>query len=156
MISNPKMFPLPLETDAFYSHVDLLPTICELAGAKPVDVGKSLVPVLRNTEASVQDSVLYAYDDSFVLPESTPTSHIRAIRYEEWTYAVYYSPDGSSFEFELYDNGKDPGQMNNLLYSPSPEIDSLWRMLHKKLSIKLSEANTAPAGFIWPADPTVV
>ncbi len=156
VISNPKMFPEPVETDAFYSHVDLLPTISELAGAKAVGVGKSLVPVLLNPDASVQDSVLYAYDDSFVLPESTPTSHIRAIRYENWTYAVYYSPDGSSFEFELYDNENDPGQLTNLLYSPGTDVDSVWRMLHKKLTTSLKETNSAPEGFTWPVDPTVV
>ena len=156
VISNPKMFPEPIETEAFYSHVDLLPTLCEFAGASPAGVGKSVVPVLMNPKSSVQDSVLYAYDDNFVLPESTPTSHIRAIRYEDWTYAVYYSPDGSSFEFELYDLESDPGQLTNLLYQPSSEIYSLWKMLHKKLTTKLFEANAAPTGFTWPADPTVV
>lgn len=156
VISNPKMFPIPVETDSYYSHIDFLATVCELGGAKPVGVGKSAVPVLMNPKASVQDSVLFAYDDSFVLPENTPTSHIRALRYENWTYAVYYSPDGSSFEFELYDNENDPGQLTNLLYSPSAGIDSVWRMLHKKLTTKLKETNSAPEGFIWPSDPTVV
>lgn len=156
VVSNPKMFPEPVETDAYYSHIDLLPTLSELAGAVSVGVGKSLVPVLTNPDTSVQDSVLFAYDDNFVLPEKTPGSHIRALRYEDWTYAVYYSPDGSNIEFELYDNDNDPGQLTNLLYQPSTEIEYQWRMLHTKLTKQLYATNSAPEGFTWPTDPTVV
>ncbi len=32
IIHNPKLYPEPLETDAFYDHLDLLPTILDLAG----------------------------------------------------------------------------------------------------------------------------
>ena len=42
--------------------------------------------------------------------------NIRALRYENWTYAVYFSSDGTGFEYELYNLDNDPLQMNNLLY----------------------------------------
>jgi choline-sulfatase len=36
-----------------------------------------------------------------------------------WTYAVYYGSKGGRFEYELYDNAADPGQLSNLTKQPS-------------------------------------
>ena len=46
-ISNPSMFPTPRQTDAFWSHADLMATACELAGIKIATAGVSQVPVLQ-------------------------------------------------------------------------------------------------------------
>ena len=51
VVSNPLLFPEPRETQAFYSHLDLLPTLAELAGvpeAASYGLGRSIVPVLRD------------------------------------------------------------------------------------------------------------
>ena len=114
VISNPVLFPTAQKTDAFYSHVDLLPTLASIAQAKPVGVGKSMLPVILDPSKAVQNGVLFAFDDNFLLASDTPGSHIRAIREGDWTYAVYYGATGGPFEYELYNNKTDPGQMNNL------------------------------------------
>jgi hypothetical protein len=76
--------------------------------------------VLWNPALSVRDSVLFAFDDSFLLdPTSAAVNpHIRALRTERYTYAVYFSTVNSSspFEYELYDNLVDPNPMLTLLF----------------------------------------
>lgn len=152
VVSNPLLFPAGVTTDALYSHVDLLPTLAELAQAPPVGVGKSMVPVLLDTSASVQDCVLFTFDDSFLL-DDIAGSHIRAIREKVWTYAVYYGSDGTGFEFELYNNDTDPMQMNNLLHNPGADTIAEWRRLHQALLDKMAATNSTPQGFVFPVDP---
>jgi arylsulfatase A-like enzyme len=123
IISNPKMYPFPQTTDSFYCHLDLLPTLADLGGIPdPSSYGKgvSVVPVLRDPSASVRDSVLFTYDDVFFLPFDVPGGHIRALRDGNWTYAVYYSEEGTHFEYELYDLRDDPGQLT--IFSMGPSI----------------------------------
>lgn len=119
VISNPVLFPRPKSTDAFYSHVDLLPTLASLAQAKPVGVGKSMLPVILKPDISVQDNVLFTFDDSFLLDSNTPVSHIRALREGDWTYAVYYGTTGVP-KYELYNLESDPFQMENLVNIKTP------------------------------------
>lgn len=158
VVSNPHLFPEPLTTDAFYSHLDLLPTLAELAGvpnASTYGQGKSIVPVLQNPRASVQDSILFTYDDVFILPTGTPGAHIRAIREGDWTYAAYFGLDGSGLSYELYDLSTDPGQLLNLVYdSPSKAVIKEWRRLHTQLTQRLIDVGNLPTGFSWPLNPT--
>lgn len=152
-ISNPELFPQPLTTDAFYSHIDLSATMAHLAGAPNLGVGKSQVSVLLNPNTSVRQDVLFTFDDCFFLPCDSPNSHIRALRDARYTYAVYYSADGSSFEYELYDNLSDPYQMNNLAFKSSQLNRDLWERLHKRLTISMKENLAEPIEFQWPASP---
>lgn len=152
-ISNPGLFPEPQSTDAFYSHIDLAATMAHLAGAPALGVGRSQVPVILDPTASVRDDVLFAFDDCFFLPCDAPASHIRALRNARHTYAVYYSADGSAFEYELYDNLADPYQMNNLAYDPSQLVLNLWEQLHARLTQSIFENLAQPLGFQWPAHP---
>jgi len=155
VISNPRLFPKAQETSAYWSHVDLLPTLAELAQASPVGVGKSLVPVLLNPNSSVQDSVLFSFDDNFVLPAGLAGSRIRALRWEHWTYAVYFGDNGGPFEYELYNNQDDPLQMRNLIPPASPAHHPVWLELHRRLLSKMQETNSAPRGFSFPTLPDV-
>lgn len=157
IISNPKLFPEAQSSNAFYCHLDMLPTLAELAGVPDFaqyGKGVSIVPILKNKVESVQDSILFTYDDLFFLPENTPGSHIRAIREKDWVYAVYYSEDGSNFEYEMYNLKKDPGQLNNLLYkSVTPEIAEEANKLHHHLKEKIDQTEALPIGFPWPSKP---
>lgn len=157
IVSNPILFPNPQTTHAFYSHVDLVPTLAELAGIpKYWQYGKgvSVGPVIKNPSQTVQDSILFAFDDTFFLPADTPGSHIRAIREGDWTYAVYYSEDGSHFEFEMYNLKHDPKQLYNLLYKKvTAENAAEAKRLHQKLKEKIDYANALPKGFNWPELP---
>lgn len=157
VVSNLLLYPEPLETQAFYSHLDLLPTLAELAGMPELashGLGRSVVPVLRDPSTIVQDSVLFSYDDVFGLAAGTPGANLRAMREQDWTYAVYFGLDGSGIEYELYDLKSDPLQMYNLLHgSPVWAVRSEWARLHDLLTRKLVEAANLPLGFPWPLAP---
>jgi len=157
VISNPQLYPEPRATQAFYSHLDLLPTLAELAGAPQLasyGLGKSIVPVMRDPSATVQDAVLFSYDDVFGLPAGAAGANLRALREGDWTYAVYFGIDGSGIEYELYDLATDPLQMKNLLHGqPSADVRSEWARLHETLTRKLMEAANLPLSFPWPLVP---
>lgn len=153
VISNPHLFPNPRTVGALYSHVDLAATLSGLAGVDPIGVGVSQVPVIYGRTDSVRTDVLFCYDDVFFLPENEPGSHIRALRDYRYTYAVYYSSDGSLFEYELYDNQNDPGQLINLTVNPTPDILKLWFELHQRLKIRIDQNLAEPPGFQWPDRP---
>ena len=159
VVSNPLLFPDPRETQAFYSHLDLLPTLAELAGVPEFAsdrLGRSMVPVLRDPSATVQDFVLFSYDDVFGLPAGASGANLRALRQEDWTYAVYFGIDGSGIEYELYDLATDPLQLKNLLHeSPPADVRSDWARLHRALTQKLVEAANLPVSFPWPIAPAV-
>lgn len=155
IISNPQLFPQSRTTEAFYCHLDLLPTIAELAGVREYTKygkGVSIVPILKGNVDSVQDSILFTYDDTFFLPKDVPGGHIRAIREGDWVYAVYYSEDGSHFEYEMYDLKNDPGQLINLLHGDvKPESAAHAQKLHQNLKVKIDQAAALPKGFPWPS-----
>ena len=157
VVSNPTMYPAPKETNSFYCHLDLLPTIAELAqvpGFSKYGKGVSVVPVLKNPSASVQDSILFTFDDVFFLPKDVPGGHIRAIREGIWTYAVYYSEEGSHFEYEMYNLEKDPGELTNILHeNKDPKMTLEARRLHHKLKEKIDAQSALPKDFPWPEAP---
>ncbi len=173
VISDPRRFTEPATTDAFWSHVDLLPTIAELVGVptsvtKGMDLaGRSLVPVLDDPDASVQDSVLFTYDDRYgaatpgTVVDGTPEPsmpadqppHIRTLRERRWKYSVYFTEDGSALQYEMYDLVADPLEMTNLAWEPTTgdaEVRAERERLHGKLTDRLSATSTLPLGFPWP------
>ena len=153
VVSNPVLFPEPRSTEAIYSHIDLAATVCDLAGAPGIGVGRSQAPVILGERESVREDALFCFDDCFFLPCDSPASHIRALRDDRYTYAVYYSADGGAFDYELYDNKADPGQLTNLLSRPATEIEGLWLSLHERLNKRLEENLAVPLGFDWPRAP---
>lgn len=154
IVHNPKLYPSPKTTEAYYCHLDLMPTIADLAGVPRFEhygKGVSVVSVLNDPDTEVQDSVLFAYDDLFFLPADTPGGHIRAIREGDWTYAMYYSEGGKDFEYEMYNLENDPKQLNNLLYGDVTPLNAKEaRRLHAKLEEKVRNANALKEDFPWP------
>ena len=157
IVHNPKLFPEPRETEAFYDHLDLLPTILDLAGvANPESyaIGKSIVPVMKDPSTSVQDHTVFSFDDLFFLPADVPAGHIRAIREGDWTYAVYFGMEGGRAEYELYNLKSDPLQLDNLAHgTPSPDVRKEWARLHRILTNSLIDASNLPDSFTWPLEP---
>jgi arylsulfatase A-like enzyme len=158
IVHNPKLFPEPVETDAFYDHLDLLPTLLDLAGVERPEsyaLGKSIVPVIRDPSKSVHSFTTFSYDDLMILPPNFPGGHIRAVREGDWTYAVYFGLDGSGLDYELYNVKSDPGQLDNLLYQrpPSGEVKKEWLRLHRLLTARLIEVSNLPDSFTWPLEP---
>jgi arylsulfatase A-like enzyme len=123
VVSSPKLFPEPRETDALVSLVDLVPTLLGLSG-RPGDPeafdGVDLGPLLRGEADAVRDAILFTYDDhqagtAFQEAPGQP-NRIRAIRDERWKYVVYLDPSGRvAPEYELYDLDADPDEAVNLV-----------------------------------------
>ena len=64
--SNPVMWPNGLESDALVSHIDIIPTMLDVLGinAKKYKLpGKSYAKVFTDPTGSVQDEVLFAFND---------------------------------------------------------------------------------------------
>ncbi|MDA0752280.1 MAG: sulfatase [Verrucomicrobia bacterium] len=100
--------------------VDIFPTLADLAGLprpkgpQPID-GTSLVPVLKNSEASVRDHAYHAY------PRGPRMG--RAIRTDRYRLVEWKRPGADQEEavFEVYDYQEDPGETRNLAAS-RPEL----------------------------------
>jgi choline-sulfatase len=154
IVANPLAFPEPVETEALASLLDLVPTLASIAGAQvPAGLaGKDLTPVLRDPARSVQEGVLYSYDDSAGV--TGVATQIRALRKRDWMYSVYFLAGSSSIplEFELYDLRQDPGQMVNLLSIErfKPEILPVWRTLNSEIWKLADQLGSTPPGFTPP------
>ncbi|OGG45735.1 MAG: hypothetical protein A3F84_18480 [Candidatus Handelsmanbacteria bacterium RIFCSPLOWO2_12_FULL_64_10] len=94
------------------SHVDLLPTFLDLAGAALPEKchGRSLLPLLTGSPvAGWRDDIYAAFNGDGVLGYTT-----RAIRTADWKYVFH------PFSFdELYDLQVDPHEMRNRLHDPA-------------------------------------
>ncbi len=104
MLRWPKRFAAGLKIDAMAMHLDLLPTLCELIGAREPDDrvidGRSLMPLIRaGGGASPHDYIFHQWNR--VVPKPS----------ESW--AVY---DGryKLANGELFDLQEDPGESKNL------------------------------------------
>jgi choline-sulfatase len=123
VISNPRLFPEPRESDALVSLLDIVPTLLGLAGAEVAPErfdGRDLGPLLRGERRSVRDSVLFTYDDhqagTAMQNASGQANRVRCVRDARWKYAVYLDPAGRApAEYELYDLQSDPDEARNLV-----------------------------------------
>ena len=131
VFSNPVFFPNPVQTNALASLVDIMPTLATLADVPNRDQwdfkGNDLSPIIMdavgnpaNPTASVQDSILFMYDDdnpgaANPQPFVKEPSHIRCVRDERYKYAVYFDPCGvEEPQHELYDLLSDCEEQHNM------------------------------------------
>jgi arylsulfatase A-like enzyme len=126
VVSNPVLFPKPVETDALASLVDVLPTIAKVTGARHDDEvkGRDLSPVLAAKAVpegerlqravvdlsgvtehpapaeSVQEEIHFTYDDhqAATALQNVPgqPNRIRAIRTADAKLALYFDPTGNA------------------------------------------------------------
>ncbi len=121
--------------DAMVSHVDLFPTVCEMAQVKPPSwlEGKSLLPILRGETKEINQQVFAEvnYHASYEPKRAVRTQRWKYIRrYDNRTTAVLPNCDDSPskslwLEYgwrqqeqpqeQLYDLIFDPGEHHNLL-----------------------------------------
>lgn len=126
IVYSPALFSARQDTH-LVANIDLAPTFAELAGASvPNGVdGQSLVPLLKDVNASWRD---------FILLEHWPTEEgvgskipeFYAVRTEEWKYVEY-----STGEIELYHLRDDPYELMNV--ANLPENAGVITELKKKL-----------------------
>lgn len=139
--SNPVLYPTAQSTDAMVSHVDLLPTLCALAGV-PNWQSKNFAGidyssiVLNPSAPPVQDYVLFTFDDIYAGADAAtfpngavpPPNRIRMIRTTDFKYARYFDGDGVvPDQQEFYDLRPTGGDFNALFGLPL-ELNnlSLW------------------------------
>ncbi|MCF8032295.1 MAG: sulfatase-like hydrolase/transferase [Desulfarculaceae bacterium] len=168
IISNPKLFPNGTTTSSFASLIDLVPTVAEITGAaSPAELksmgicGKSLVPIMRDPNASVRDNImLYTEDVQYFFDEflgkknfyQTMPGRIRSIRFEDWMYAVYFTDKGTQIQYEMYNLTDDPGEMTNLAWGSRMRANhKQMQQLHDRLTAELETYQALPKGFQWPA-----
>lgn len=115
------------------AHVDLFPTLIELAGANPprdqlLD-GISLVTLLENPGAELTRPPLFwhfpGYLESYVHPRGWRTAPVSVIRDGPWK-LMEFLEDG---RLELYHLGRDTGERNDLSASRPEQRDRLHRAL---------------------------
>jgi len=112
---------LPRRCSAAVSNVDVLPTLCELAGIPEPDgvQGRSLLGLLRGTAPSLPVQVV-CYD-------SAPDGH----NFSLWTDRYRYTWYPGTGECELYDHAADPDETENMAWKE--EAASIRRGLHLEL-----------------------
>lgn len=111
--------PAGKKSDALCYILDLCPTICELAGAKPPEgsIGKSLMPVVRGEATTHRDALVFAYRNL-----------MRGVRDEQFK-AIWYPPIN---RWQLFDLKSDPLETKDL--SADPQHAEALAAMRKKMS----------------------
>ena len=173
--ANPEWFPVAQETDNLFSLVDVLPTLVGrvLDGEIDDDIkdnfaGVDATAMINDPTVSVQDSVLFTFDDVRASSASqeyvvNAPDRIRCVRQAEWKYAEYFDADSTyPREYELYKLDEttpesEPGagdggtEYHNLYYvgdmkeNPSPSVKSQVETMRKALADLIADKlNSAP------------
>jgi choline-sulfatase len=173
VISNPRLFPGPVQTAALASLVDLMPTVAAIAdvpGRESMTFrGVDLTPVLQDAvdhptvpPRPVQDSVLFTTDEnlgSLLMVDPTTTSgdpivqepsRIRCLREDRWKIVMYYDAADPTNEakrvYELYDLLTDSGEaINRADPGNLPYYDGAkLAEMKEKLQLRMEATHTVP------------
>ncbi|MEK7766204.1 MAG: sulfatase-like hydrolase/transferase, partial [bacterium] len=115
------------------SHLDFVPTVCELAGVPAPEYGppagttpqaggqlrplpgRSLVPLLDGSAERVQDAVVIENDEDYL------GLRLRTLVTEAHQLTIYVGEDGDEPYGELFDLARDPAQVHNLWLDPAAQ-----------------------------------
>ncbi len=96
--------------DKLVSHIDIFPTLMEIAGLNPANIphleGISMVPLFKQEEKIWKNEVYLIYDMKY-----HAVAHMRMIRTDNWKLIHHYEDETKN---ELYDLDNDPGELENL------------------------------------------
>ncbi|RBP45903.1 arylsulfatase A-like enzyme [Roseimicrobium gellanilyticum] len=117
-------------TKALCYLMDIMPTICDLAGAtKPQGMDAlSLTPVIDGKEDSVRDALFLSY-----------TNTQRAIREDRWKLIRFPQVDKT----QLFDLSDDPGEVNDLATQPE-QAERVEALMKKLASLQKEVGDDAP------------
>jgi uncharacterized sulfatase len=115
-----------VKSDAMFEYIDIYPTLAELMGLKNVPdylEGRSFAEVLKNPSLPFRSSVRAIINRGEMLG--------RTVKTDKWRYMEW---DNGKMGNELYDQGKDPIEYNNLATNPSYAgiIAEMKMLLYKK------------------------
>lgn len=120
-------WPANRDVDRIAAHIDIFPTLAQLAGAEtPSDQleGRSLLPLLDHPQASWQDRFLFVHVGRWP-KDANPDEY-------QWR---NFSVRNQRFRFvnnrELYDMESDPGQTTNVI-DQHPDIVAAMRMAYQR------------------------
>jgi arylsulfatase len=110
----PKVLPEGVRRNGLTSHIDIIPTLCDLTGLNWPGLlrGQSLRPILESAQSPGHDAIFAEY-----FAQQTIIDPIRTIRTEQWKLNEYLRG-----EAELYDLRQDPSEMHNLAGSPTTAV----------------------------------
>jgi len=109
----------PGDVDKFAAHVDLFPTLAELAGAAvPADVaagldGRSLVPLLRNPRADWPERNLVTHVGRWAKGQAAESKYLPC-RIRNSRYSLVSDARNGAKQWELFDLKSDYGEKNNI------------------------------------------
>lgn len=153
-----------IRTDALVEYVDIVPTILDILGKKPMKEvqGKSFLPVL---EGKTTEHKEYAY--SFYLEDNFAMITGKRWKYIFHTgsrdlgigYATGYGPAGITHF--LYDLENDPGETTNLAYKPAHQekLKEMQKHLIRHFEKEHPDADQLPHNFtdegklVWFCEP---
>lgn len=178
IFSNPEHFPAPVNAMGMVTLVDMMPTLANFLGLEHVNTsefaGTDFSPILKGEAESVQDSMLFTFDDTRAGAADNrrvvlAADRLRVLRTERWKLAMYFD-ENASFpkEYEFYDlNYQDPNyggslEMANLAYGqPEGYPDALYeeamqalpdliKQLEQAVVDKLAVVDQDPAAPVRP------
>jgi arylsulfatase A-like enzyme len=133
IVQCPETIPAHVRSDAFFSSVDVMPTLLGLCGAKiPGTVqGCDLSEAFLGRKPESSPHSIYLQ----ILGPGWPSrgimfGHWRGVRTERYVYARYRFPE---IKRVLFDRRTDPGEMNNLAGKPEaqPVLEQMEKMLQE-------------------------
>lgn len=127
IIHHPKMAGNTMKTESLVELIDIYPTLVDLCGLPQPSFklqGKSLVPILKDPNAKVKETVYTVVTRGQKMG--------RSIRTQRWRYADW----GSSKDIELYDLEKDPDEYINL--AKNVEMKVILDDMKARLSAKVA------------------
>jgi arylsulfatase A-like enzyme len=115
----PAMFEGGFDVNQLTAHIDIFPTLAELAGATHSDrikrqvEGRSLVPLLKNPQAAWPDRVLFTHVGRWERGKAAESKYalcsVRDLRYH------LVNASKQSEDWALFDPKNDPGEKNNVI-----------------------------------------
>jgi arylsulfatase A-like enzyme len=137
LVRWPGVIPAGIETDTLFGSIDIMPTLCAIAGIPVPEscMGQDFSPLLRGEKGPDPDHqfIMHVSKKNASNGDNHPAPLFRGIRTKRYTYAYYPEKPWC-----LFDNQEDPYQLNNLINDP--EKASLRKELDEILRKSLDEA----------------